>query len=72
MKWNILRRFTAHGCVVRVYPAGTPASELLATSPDGVFLSNGPGDPAVLEYAIDNARELIKAEEFADLASQMT
>jgi carbamoyl-phosphate synthase small subunit len=48
MKWNILRRLTAHGCQVRVYPATAPASELLATSPDGVFLSNGPGDPAVL------------------------
>ena len=62
MKLNILRRFTAHGCDVRVFPAGTPAKDLLATSPDGVFLSNGPGDPAVLDYAIDNAREMIKAD----------
>jgi carbamoyl-phosphate synthase small subunit len=62
MKWNILRRFTAHGCDVRVYPATAPASELLAGSPDGVFLSNGPGDPAVLDYAIDNARELVKSD----------
>jgi carbamoyl-phosphate synthase small subunit len=62
MKWNILRRFTAHGCDVRVYPATAPASELLAGSPDGVFLSNGPGDPAVLSYAIDNAKELIKSD----------
>src|SRR5262245_29166881 len=52
MKWNILRRLSAHGCDVRVYPATTPASELLKTNPDGVFLSNGPGDPAVLSYAI--------------------
>jgi carbamoyl-phosphate synthase small subunit len=59
MKWNILRRFVVHGCDVRVYPATAPASELLATSPDGVFLSNGPGDPAVLDYAIDNAKQLI-------------
>jgi carbamoyl-phosphate synthase small subunit len=59
MKWNILRRFAAHGCGVRVYPAGTPAGELLATNPDGVFLSNGPGDPAVLQDAIANARTLI-------------
>jgi len=59
MKWNILRRFAAHGCDVRVYPATTPASEVLATRPDGVFLSNGPGDPAVLSYAIDNAREVV-------------
>ena len=62
MKWNILRRFTAHGCDVRVFPATTPASALLAESPDGVFLSNGPGDPAVLTYAIENARELVKSE----------
>ncbi len=59
MKWNILRRFVAHGCDVRVYPATTPASELLNSSPDGVFLSNGPGDPAVLDYAIDNAKTLV-------------
>jgi carbamoyl-phosphate synthase small subunit len=62
MKWNILRRFAAHGCEVRVFPATTPAAELLQTKPDGVFLSNGPGDPAVLDYAIDNARTLIKSE----------
>ena len=62
MKWNILRRFTAHGCDVRVYPATTPASELIAGNPDGVFLSNGPGDPAVLDYAIRNAQELVKAD----------
>ena len=59
MKWNILRRLSAHGCDVRVYPASTPASDLLATSPDGVFLSNGPGDPAPLTYAIDNAKTLV-------------
>jgi carbamoyl-phosphate synthase small subunit len=59
MKWNILRRLSAHGCDVRVYPATTPASELLATKPDGVFLSNGPGDPAPLAYAIENAKALV-------------
>jgi carbamoyl-phosphate synthase small subunit len=62
MKWNILRRFDAYGCDVRVFPATAPASELLATSPDGVFLSNGPGDPAALGYAIRNARELVKSD----------
>lgn len=62
MKYNILRRFTAYGCDVRVYPAGTPAKELLATKPDGVFLSNGPGDPAVLGYAIENAKTLVNAD----------
>jgi carbamoyl-phosphate synthase small subunit len=61
MKWNILRRLSAHGCDVRVYPATTPASEVLASGPDGVFLSNGPGDPAPLGYAIDNAKALVAA-----------
>jgi carbamoyl-phosphate synthase small subunit len=59
MKWNILRRLSAHGCDVRVFPAATPAAALLATNPDGVFLSNGPGDPAPLTYAIENARALV-------------
>jgi carbamoyl-phosphate synthase small subunit len=59
MKWNILRRLSAHGCDVRVYPAATAAAELLATRPDGVFLSNGPGDPAPLSYAVENARTLV-------------
>jgi carbamoyl-phosphate synthase small subunit len=59
MKWNIMRRLSAHGCDVRVYPAETPASELLKSRPDGVFLSNGPGDPAPLTYAIDNAKALV-------------
>ena len=59
MKWNILRRLSAHGCDVRVYPATTPAETLLASGPDGVFLSNGPGDPAPLAYAIDNAKTLV-------------
>jgi carbamoyl-phosphate synthase small subunit len=62
MKWNILRRFDAYGCDVRVFPATAPASDLLATSPDGVFLSNGPGDPAALNYAIHSARELVKSD----------
>jgi len=61
MKRNIRRRVSAHGCDVRVYPASTPAADLLATSPDGVFLSNGPGDPAPLVYAIENAKTLVNA-----------
>ena len=62
MKWNILRRFSAYGCDVRVFPATAPASDLLGAGPDGVFLSNGPGDPAVLSYAISNAKQLIAAD----------
>ena len=61
MKWNIMRRLSAYGCDVRVYPAQTPASELLVSNPDGVFLSNGPGDPAPLTYAIDNAKALVES-----------
>jgi carbamoyl-phosphate synthase small subunit len=59
MKYNILRRFAAHGCDVTVYPASTPATTLLETKPDGVFFSNGPGDPAVLDYAIGHARAVV-------------
>jgi carbamoyl-phosphate synthase small subunit len=61
MKWNILRRLTAHGCEVRVFPADAPASDLLAIEPDGIFLSNGPGDPAALDYAIANARTIVES-----------
>src|SRR5262245_12723969 len=62
MKWNIMRRLSAHGCDVRVYPADAPAADVLAARPDGVFLSNGPGDPAVLSYAIDNAKTLVASD----------
>jgi len=61
MKWNILRRLAAYGCDVQVYPAAAPAAALLASEPDGVFLSNGPGDPAALDYAIANVRALVDA-----------
>jgi carbamoyl-phosphate synthase small subunit len=61
MKWNILRRFTAHGCDVRVFPAAAPVTDLLATAPDGLFLSNGPGDPAAVPYAIENARAAVES-----------
>jgi carbamoyl-phosphate synthase small subunit len=59
MKWNILRRLSAHNCQVRVYPAMAPARDVLAAGPDGIFLSNGPGDPAVLSYAIENAQAVV-------------
>ena len=62
LKRNILRRLAAHGCDVRVFPAATPASALLALEPDGVFLSNGPGDPAPLDYAVTNARRIVEAD----------
>ena len=59
IKRNILRRLALHNCDVQVFPAGAPATDLLATNPDGVFLSNGPGDPAALPYAIENVRTLL-------------
>jgi carbamoyl-phosphate synthase small subunit len=59
MKWNILRRFVAHGVCVRVFPATADAGEVLACRPDGLFFSNGPGDPAALRYAVDNVRRLL-------------
>jgi carbamoyl-phosphate synthase small subunit len=62
IKHNILRRLTLHGCDVTVFPAGAPASDLIAARPDGVFLSNGPGDPAALPYAIDNVRQIIDTD----------
>jgi carbamoyl-phosphate synthase small subunit len=62
IKLNILRRLAAHGCEVRVFPASAPASELLAWQPDGIFLSNGPGDPAPVTYAIDNIKTLVESD----------
>ena len=59
IKTNILRRLVAHGCQVRVFPATAPAADLLAWKPDGIFLSNGPGDPAAVGYAIDNVKALV-------------
>lgn len=58
IKRNILRLFAEHDSRVTVVPAGTPASEVLAEQPDGVFLSNGPGDPEAISYAPEVVREL--------------
>ncbi len=59
IKTTILRRLVAAGCQVEVVPAGTAASDVLARNPDGVFLSNGPGDPAAVEGAVDIVRSLL-------------
>jgi carbamoyl-phosphate synthase small subunit len=59
LKRNILRRLRQHGFGVRVVPATTSADEALASNPDGVFLSNGPGDPSVIDYAHKTVRSLI-------------
>ena len=59
VKRNILRMLAERGCRVTVVPAKTPASEVLKQKPDGIFLSNGPGDPEPCDYAIASTRELI-------------
>ena len=60
VKRNILRMLVDRGCTITVVPAQTPAAEVLALAPDGVFLSNGPGDPEPCDYAIVAAREFIR------------
>ncbi len=59
IKHNILRQLTSRSCRVTVVPAQMPASEVLALKPDGIFLSNGPGDPAAVTYAVANIRALL-------------
>ena len=61
-KRNILRMLVDRGCEVVLVPAQASAAEVLAMNPDGVFLSNGPGDPAACEYAISATREFLKAK----------
>lgn len=58
-KFNILRLLVDHGCDVTVVPASTPADEVLAMDPEGIFLSNGPGDPSAVGYAADAVADLI-------------
>jgi len=59
-KTNILRMLVDRGCHVTVVPAQTPIKDVLAMNPDGIFLSNGPGDPAACDYAIDSVRHIIE------------
>jgi len=59
IKHNILRRLTSHGLRVAVVPAGTPAADVLAMAPAGIFLSNGPGDPAGVPYASEEVSKLL-------------
>ena len=61
VKYNILRLLAARGCRVTVVPAQTPAAEVLALQPNGVFLSNGPGDPEPCDYAIAATQQIIAA-----------
>jgi carbamoyl-phosphate synthase small subunit len=59
IKFNILRILAELGCEVHVFPAQSTAKEILSINPDGIFLSNGPGDPAVVTYVIDAVKELL-------------
>jgi carbamoyl-phosphate synthase small subunit len=59
IKWNILRQLIQSGCEVTVVPASTAAADVLKLDPDGIFLSNGPGDPEGVPYVIAAVRELI-------------
>ncbi len=59
IKTNILRKLYERGCDVTVVPADFPADEILKINPDGIFLSNGPGDPAAVSYGIENIKKLI-------------
>jgi carbamoyl-phosphate synthase small subunit len=60
VKRNSLRELSALGCRITVVPASTPASEVMSLKPDGVFLSNGPGDPASMNKEVEQIRELVK------------
>lgn len=59
VKWNILRMLSQYGCDVTVVPASTTADDVLSMNPDGILLSNGPGDPEAVTYSIENIRKLI-------------
>lgn len=59
VKHNILRRLTSYGCRLTVVPSKSSAEQVLEMDPDGIFLSNGPGDPAAVRYAIENIKKLV-------------
>ena len=63
IKQNILNCFAERGCYMKIFPARTPFEELQAFSPDGYFLSNGPGDPAPMDYAIQTARSILAEDQ---------
>lgn len=62
VKFNILRMLAARGCEVTVVPAQTPAADVLAMNPDGIFLSNGPGDPEPCTYAVKAIQEVLETD----------
>ena len=59
VKQNILRRLTSYGCELTIVPASHPAEKVLEMDPDGIFLSNGPGDPSAVKYGIQNIKNLV-------------
>ena len=61
-KMNILRNFTRRNCYLQVFPAKTPAADVIAWNPDGYFLSNGPGDPEPMEYAVASAKAFLQED----------
>ncbi|HCJ67659.1 MAG TPA: carbamoyl phosphate synthase small subunit, partial [Elusimicrobia bacterium] len=71
VKYNILRELVVRGCQVKVVPAKTTAQEILALKPDGVLLSNGPGDPAPLTYVVDTVKKLIDQSPITHASSAM-
>ncbi len=61
-KQNILRNFVRRDCFVKVFPAKASIEEIMGFAPDGLFISNGPGDPGAMDYAVDTAKEMLKQE----------
>jgi carbamoyl-phosphate synthase small subunit len=62
VKRNILRLLADHGCRITVVPAQTPAEKVLALNPEGIFLSNGPGDPEPCTYAVESIKKLLETD----------
>jgi carbamoyl-phosphate synthase small subunit len=62
IKNNILKNLAKRGCYIKVFPAKTPQSEMAKWNPDGYFISNGPGDPAVMDYAIKTVKETVNSD----------
>lgn len=62
IKRNILKNLSARGCYIKIFPAKTPQNEMASWNPDGYFISNGPGDPAVMEYAIKTMKEVVASD----------
>ncbi len=62
IKTSILKNLAARGCYCKVFPAQTPFEEMAAWNPDGYFISNGPGDPAVMNYAVDAVKQILESD----------